>query len=278
MLRLLADEPTDKRYRQTLKKPYRQTLHTNPSYKPTEKLAGKSPLTTFREAIIIIEMRNIALIEIVKTIPLFSQLRTDEIKPLIADNQLFIKNYSKGVTVYNQNDSCRTLDVVLSGSFVAYSLSENGSAMTMFEFSKGQMFGANLLFGDNHTYPLTIYCMSNAQLLHITQKAICSFLHNYNFAIQFIGMISHNSQKLNQRITIVAQNTLRENLLEYFRQQSILQCSNTIVLPISKKQLADYLGVQRPSLFRELKNLKDEGVIDVSNRTINLNHATFVLK
>ena len=258
--------------------PSKEKLIDKPAGKTDRKSDGESPLTTFREANIIIEMRDIALIEMIKTIPLFSQLRTDEIEPLVAGNQLFIKNYLKGVTVYNQKNSCKTLDIVLSGSFVAYSLSENGSAMTMFEFSESQVLGANLLFGDNHTYPLTIYCMSDAQLLHITQKAICSFLHNYNFAIQFIGMISHNSQKLNQRITIVAQNTLRENLLEYFRQQSILQCSNTIVLPISKKQLADYLGVQRPSLFRELKNLKDEGIIDVSNRTIHLNHASFVLK
>lgn len=211
------------------------------------------------------------MIEIIKTIPLFSQMGLDEIIPLIADCQLFLKSYSKGATVYNQKDCCKTLDIVLSGSFIAYSLSENGSSMTMFEFTDGQMLGANLLFGDNHTYPLTIYCMSDAQLLHITQKAICSFLHNYNFVIQFLGMLSHNSQKLNQKITMVAQKTLRENLLEYFRQQSILQRSDTIVLPISKKQLADYLGVQRPSLFRELKNLKDEGIINISNRTIQLN-------
>ena len=212
------------------------------------------------------------MIEIIKTIPLFSQLQSDEITPLIADNQLLLKNYSKGATVYNQKDCCKTLDIVLSGGFVAYSLSENGSAMTMFEFSRGQMLGANLLFGDNHTYPLTIYCMSDARLLHATQKAISDFLHNYDFAIEFIGMLSHNSQKLNQRITMATQKTLRENLLEYFRRQSILQGSDTIVLPISKKQLADYLGVQRPSLFRELKNLKDQGFIDISNRTIRLNH------
>lgn len=210
--------------------------------------------------------------DIIKTIPLFSQLRSDEIKPLIADHQLFLKNYSKGAAVYNQKDSCKTLDIVISGSFVAYSLSENGSAMVMFEFSRGQMLGANLLFGDNNTYPLTIYCMSDAQLLHVTQKAVSDFLHNYDFAIEFIGMLSHNSQKLNRKITMVAQKTLRENLLEYFRRQSILQGSDTIVLPISKKQLADYLGVQRPSLFRELKNLKDQGFIDISNRTIRLNH------
>jgi len=211
------------------------------------------------------------VIGIIQTIPLFSLLSMDQIKSLISDNQLYLKSYSKGTTVYNQKDNCKTFDIVLSGSLVAYSLLENGSAMTMFEFTKGQMLGANLLFGDTNAYPFTIYCMSDAQLLHITKKAVSEFLRYYDFSMQFIGMLSLNSQKLNRKITMVTQKTLRENLLEYLRQQSILQHSNSIVLPISKKQLADYLGVQRPSLFRELKILKDEGIIDVYNRRIQLN-------
>jgi CRP-like cAMP-binding protein len=212
------------------------------------------------------------VIEIIRTIPLFSQLPLDDLKPLLSDNQLYLKNYSKGVTVYNQKDSCKTFDIVLSGSLFAYSLLENGSAMTMFEFSKGQMLGANLLFSDNNEYPFTFYCMSDAKLLHVTKKAVSDFLCNYNFTMQFIRMLSHNSQKLNRKITMVTQKTLRENLLEYLRRQSILQRSDIIVLPTSKKQLADYFGVQRPSLFRELKKLKDEGIIDVSNHMIRLNH------
>lgn len=211
------------------------------------------------------------MIGILEAIPLFSQLPSDEMKLLIADNQLYLKNYSKNGTVYNQKDSCKTLDFLLSGSLVAYSLLENGSAITMFEFSKGQILGANLLFGDTGVYPFTIYCMADAQILHVTKKAVSDFLHDYHFTMQFIKMLSHNSQKLNRRITMATQKTLRENLLEYLRQQSILQRSNHIVLPISKKQLADYFGVQRPSLFRMLKNLKDEGIIDVSNRRIQLN-------
>ncbi len=211
------------------------------------------------------------MIEMIKSIPLFMQLPSDKLKRLISDNQLYLKNHSKGTTVYNQKDQCKTFDIVISGSLVAYSLLESGSAMTMFEFSKGHMLGANLLFGDTHTYPFTIYCLSDAQLLHITKKAVSIFLHDYNFTMQFIGMLSLNSQKLNRKITMATQKTLKENLLEYLRQQSIIQHSNVIVLPISKKQLADYLGVQRPSLFRELKNLKDEGIIGISNRTIFLN-------
>ncbi|WP_367566757.1 Crp/Fnr family transcriptional regulator [Lacrimispora sp.] len=211
------------------------------------------------------------MMEIIRPIPLFAQLPSDKLKALIADKQLYLKNYSKDTTVYNQKDCCDTFDIVISGSLVVHSLLENGSAMTVFEFTQGHMLGANLLFGDTHTYPFTIYCLSDAQLLHTTKKAVSDFLHDYDFTMQFIKMLSLNSQKLNQKVTMATQKTLRENLLEYFRQQSMLQHSNSIVLPISKKQLADYLGVQRPSLFRELKNLKDEGLIDVSNRMIQLN-------
>lgn len=212
------------------------------------------------------------MMDIIKTIPLLAQLAPVTLKHMISNKELYLKNYTKGMTVYNQKDSCKIFDIILSGSLVAYSLMENGSAMTMFEFSKGHMLGANLLFGDTHAYPFSIYCISDAQVLHITKKAVSEFLLNYNFTIQYIEMLSLNSQKLNRKITMATQKTLRDNLLEYFRQQSILQRSDAIILPISKKQLADYFGVQRPSLFRELKNLKDEGIIDISNRIIKLNN------
>lgn len=211
------------------------------------------------------------MIEKIKAIPLFSQLPLHVVEEQISGNQLYLKNYAKGATVYNQKDSCKTLDIMLSGSLAAYSLLENGSAMTMFEFPKGQMLGANLLFGDTHAYPFTIYCMSDAQILHVTKQAVLIFLHDYHFTMHFIKMLSHNSHKLNRKITMTTQNTLRENLLEYLKQQAILQQSNRIRLPINKKQLADYLGVQRPSLFRELKKLKDEGIIEIANRIIRLN-------
>jgi len=54
----------------------------------------------------------------------------------ITENQLFVRHYAKGATVHHQHEACSVLDVVLSGKLVAYSLSENGSAITMFEFQK----------------------------------------------------------------------------------------------------------------------------------------------
>lgn len=71
-------------------------------------------------------------IDILQNISLFSAVKKSELEKLLADNHIYKKHYSKGVTVHNANETCRTLDIVLSGSLVAYSLSTNGSSTTMF--------------------------------------------------------------------------------------------------------------------------------------------------
>ncbi|MDO5041203.1 MAG: Crp/Fnr family transcriptional regulator [Peptoniphilus sp.] len=212
------------------------------------------------------------MIKILRSIPLFNSVKEEQLISLITKNEIYLKNYKNGVTLYNQKEYCTTFDVILSGNLAAYSLSENGSSMNLFEFLQGQILGANLLFNPKGVYPFNIYCMADAEVLHVTKKAVEILLHDFDFTLDFIEMLSINSSRLNHKITMVTQGTLRENLLEYLRQESLLQNSNPLTLPISKKQLADYLGVQRPSLFRELKKLKEEGLIEVNNREIHLHY------
>lgn len=209
---------------------------------------------------------------------MLSNITEVKLRALAEKREIYSSLYSKGATLHNKNEICDMLDIVMSGRLIAYSLSENGSAMTMFEFAKGSVIGANLLFGNKHEYPLNIYCVSDCEVLHIKKDAASGLLHDYNFTMEFIKSLSLNSLGMNQKITMMAQNTLRENLLEYFRQQSLQQNSLRFCLPINKKELADFLGVQRPSLFRELKRLKVEGIIQVENRTVTLLHSDITVK
>ena len=208
--------------------------------------------------------------EELRQLPLLKGIDSTVLTRHYAQNSLRIKRYGKGTTVHGQHEPCAALDIVLSGRLAAYSLSENGSAMTMFTFRKDSMIGANLLFGDRNAYPLNIYSISDCRLLQIGRDAVEDFLHHYCFVMRYVKSLSFNSQGMNRRITMMAQKTLRENLLDYLTQQSLAQKTNNVILPISKKQLADYLGVQRPSLFRELKRLKDEGALAVDNRVVTL--------
>lgn len=179
-----------------------------------------------------------------------------------------LNKYKKNRTVHNQDSECYCIDIVLSGSLVAYALSKDGTESIVFNFKEGSVIGANLLFGEVNRYPLNIYCTKDAEVLSIDKKELQDLLKNYEFAMRFIKVLSINSQRMNERIAMSTQKNLRENILDYLSTLSIEQRSHTIKLPMSKKQLADYFGVKRPSLFRELKNLKDEGMIEVNNATI----------
>lgn len=180
------------------------------------------------------------------------------------------KNYVKGMTIHSQGDSCIGIDIVLSGHLVAYSLSQNGSENIVSEFRKNSVIGANLLFGNANYYPMNIYCTDDCELIHLKKCDVEMLLHDYQFTMNFIRSISINSQNINKKITIFKQRSLRENLIEYFIALSAEQNSKTVALPISKKQLADYFGVQRPSLFRELKQMKEESLIAIDHQKIHI--------
>jgi CRP-like cAMP-binding protein len=210
------------------------------------------------------------MFDIVKNIDLLSDIDPQLLHNHIEKNNIYLCNYRKGHTLHSQHEECTTLDIVLSGTLVAYSLAENGSATTMFEFNKDSILGGNLLFGENRKYPLNIYCMSHCTIIHIRDTAVADFLFHYNFVMKFVKSLSQNSQGINRKLAMITQKTLRENILDYLHQLSIQQGSKTVVLPVSKKQLADYFGVQRPSLFRELKRIKDDGLIEIQNSSITI--------
>lgn len=209
-------------------------------------------------------------IETLKLLGLFYEVDEELLKSCINKNLIYKASYKRGTTAHIQGECCETLDLVLKGTLNAYSLGENGSMIAMFEFSKESIIGANLLFGQHHEYPLNIYCLTDCEVLHIQKQGVEQLLSNHAFVMEYIKSLSVNSQGMNRKIKMLTQKTLRENLLDYLRQQCVLQRSTQIVLPITKKELADYLGVQRPSLFREFKKLKEEGLIQVSNREIKI--------
>ena len=193
----------------------------------------------------------------------------DNLDKLIENKSIRVKKFYKNNTIREAEETCSWVDIVVSGVVIAYVLSESGNETTMFEFKPGTIIGANLILIGG-VYPLSFYSKEETVIISISKGGVEELLHDYDFTIKFFKALSVNSQNLNKKVFMFHKKTIRENLLEYFNNQILIQKSTTFTLPISKKQLADYLGVQRQSLFRELKNMKDEGVILIDNREITL--------
>ena len=76
---------------------------------------------------------------------------------------------------------------------------------------------------------------------------------------------------LNTRIELLTQRTTRDKLLMFFSLISTRKLSKSFELPLSLTDLADYLNVDRSAMMRELKLLKEDGLVDkIGNRIILL--------
>ena len=78
------------------------------------------------------------------------------------------------------------------------------------------------------------------------------------------------AQNLSERVDVLSRRSIREKLLCYFHHLSDKSGSREIVLPFSLSTLADYIATDRSAMMRELKRLREEGVLRSDGRRFTL--------
>ena len=85
-----------------------------------------------------------------------------------------------------------------------------------------------------------------------------------------LRLMSDKAQALSQRVDVLSRRSIREKLLCYFRQLSEQAGGNTFTLPFSLSTLADYIATDRSAMMRELKRLREEGIVRSDGRQFTL--------
>ncbi|MBR4429122.1 MAG: winged helix-turn-helix domain-containing protein, partial [Clostridia bacterium] len=67
---------------------------------------------------------------------------------------------------------------------------------------------------------------------------------------------------MNDRIQVLSQRTLRKKIYTLLVQYAAKAGSNTFDLPLSREDMAVFLGCDRSALSRELARMKEDGIID----------------
>lgn len=88
--------------------------------------------------------------------------------------------------------------------------------------------------------------------------------------MEFVRTISNKTLLVSDKLNTVAMKSIRQQIIDFLAKQSALQSSLSIKLTLSKKEWAENMGIPRPSLSRELKKMKEEGLIDYSDRWITV--------
>lgn len=215
-------------------------------------------------------MKILDYMDILINLSLFDGFNYDNLYGLLKDNSL-IKDYSQDQIIYLQNEKANTMDIVLAGSIIIKNIDENGNILSIVTLNKGDMLGGNLIFSSKNEYPMTVISKTDSKLLRLKKSMILDLCKkNEKFLNNILEVFSDKALVLTSKIHSLAKKTIREKIMEFLLFEVDRQGNNTIKLPLSKKELAERFGVERPSLQRELMKMKDEGLILYDAKNITL--------
>ena len=210
-------------------------------------------------------------LELFKQIDLVKSFDANQLESLLQAKGNKVNSYERNNIVHFVGDICENLEIILSGEVAVERIDESGKLMTIAEFFDGDILGGNLLFSKNPCYPMTVTAKKPTIILEISKRRLFDlFASSLDFLKSYLAYISDHSVILGDRIKHYVNRTIRECIISYLDYESKKQESSTIKLTISKKALAERIGVQRTSLSRELAKMRNEGLIefDKNNRKL----------
>ena len=83
-----------------------------------------------------------------------------------------------------------------------------------------------------------------------------------------LRLMADKAQALTERVDVLSRRSIREKLLCCFAQQRDKAGSDTFRLPFSLSVLADYIATDRSAMMRELKKMREEGLVSTDGREI----------
>ena len=197
-------------------------------------------------------------------------LNKEKILKSLEGNTLYFK---KNNTILTNIKHENIIAIILEGYVQIVKTDYNGNRTIIEDLYDNDIFSSKMSNISNNEY--SIITKEDTKLIIIYFDEILNNDLNTSYYNQFLKnllfIMSDKMTNINNRIEILSNKTIRNKLLAYFRIMSKKNNSRIIYLPYTFIDLADYLGVDRSAMYRELKNLKEDGLINVINKKIILN-------
>lgn len=191
-------------------------------------------------------------------------------------------SFRSGETICNFGDQDQVVGLLASGSVSIVRYEPNGSRTILERLNAPDIFGEVLSFQNAAFESITVICQTDCRvmffdyerILHPCQKG-CQ--HHYQILRNMLCIISEKSILLSRRVEVLSKRTIRDKLFCYFMHLNHDTGSDTFELPFTMVDLADYLSVDRSAMSRELKRMKEEGLITMERRTVHLSSIDTIL-
>lgn len=207
----------------------------------------------------------------ISIVPIFNHLQYDEMLEIVKTSKT--KTFKKGEMVFRAGEPSEHLYILHKGQVKIYRLSESGKEQLIRIMEPGDFMGELALFTNES---LTSYAeaMKDTEICAIHKTEMKEMLlSNPSISLKIIEEFSRRLNESEKNIESLSSQDSEKRLASYLLE---LSAGNEeggtnhdpiqITLPMSKKDLASYMGMTRETLSRRLSSFQDQGLISMSGQ------------
>lgn len=213
--------------------------------------------------------------EITLRSPLFAGIESDQMNSLLDCLNAVTRVYRREEFVFLAGDKARSVGVVLSGG--VYVLQEDfwGHRNIVALVDAGGLFGEAFSCAEEDTFPVSVMATKKTEVMLIDYRKItttCSSACVFHMQLikNMMRVLAEKNILLTEKIGYLGKRTTREKLSAFLSTLAMEAGTNIIEIPFNRQELADYLGVDRSALSRELGKMQTEGLLKYKKKCFEL--------
>lgn len=206
--------------------------------------------------------------------PLFDQVSPEQIERMMHCFDIQKKTYREKDIITTYDADGDFICLLLEGTVSVNRISIDGS-LDMLEYLENTgVFGASFAFA-NREDEFIVICEKDCSVLfiekhHITKRCSRACQYHTQVVENLMHLMAEKVVTLTEKVDILSHRSIRGKLICYFRIQSTKQGGLSFQLPMSLLKLANYICVDRSAMMREIKKMKEEGLIEINGRQVQL--------
>lgn len=199
----------------------------------------------------------------ISLVPIFNHLENDQMVEIM--KAIKSVSFKKGEIIYRAGDQSDSLYIVSQGKIRIYRLSESGKEQLARILSPGDFTGELALFRES-IHESYAEAMEETNVCLITRSDLQQFLIKYpSISLKVLAEFSKRLEASEKQTARFATEKV-ETRIALFLTELIDEAKPEmeVVLPMSKKDLASYLGTTPETVSRKLTELEEAGYIKLT--------------
>ncbi|ABR34438.1 MULTISPECIES: Crp/Fnr family transcriptional regulator [Clostridium] len=199
-------------------------------------------------------------------VPMFENLNDEELLDIV--NMINHKEYIKGDIIFSEGNIANTLYFVNEGKIKLYRYTKDGKEQILHILSEGDFFGELDLIKPS-TYRFNAKAIVDAKVCTLTKDELKdAMMRKPEIGIKLLETVRERLSKVEDLVQNLATKDvdsrmayLITDLMTSYGEN--IEDSISIKLPISRGDMANYIGVTPETISRKLKKFEDEKIIKI---------------